>query len=72
MIDRIENLFKNLSETEHSLAERLGSNNATVEILKEWNRVRLMKETLRCLTGTSSYSIQELVQGGIEVKDSQL
>lgn len=72
MIERIEKLFKNLSETEKSLAERLSTDQVNTDILDEWNRVRLMKETLRWLTGTSNYSIQELAQGGIEVGVSQL
>lgn len=67
MIERIDALFANLANVERQLMQTLDEQPPTSYSFSEINRVRLMKETLRWLTGTSNYSVQQLAQGVLDI-----
>jgi hypothetical protein len=65
----LEIWFATLNNIELDLAFKLDQNPTDSYLLAQWNRIRLMKETLRLVTGTSELSVERLAQGSIEWYD---
>lgn len=70
MID-IGKWFERLKQIEQQLAMRLDDEPNAQHLFEQWQRIRLMKETLRLVSGTSEYTIEILAKGWIEYADWQ-
>ncbi len=68
MID-VGKWFESFRQIEQQLAMQLDNEPTAQYLFDEWQRIRLMKETLRLVTGTSEYSAQVLAKGWLEYGD---